>query len=409
MSLKKAITLSFLVHIVFFSVITFRSFSPVQEKESLRVFKLIHVLEDTSVKEKVKITSSLEKKELEKPVKNVEQGKVESQVKKMEKKGEDKSPVEKQTVKAVVKTESTKAAEKALKKPEKTKPVPVKDKTDSFEALAMRQAKRLKSVIDMDAKIPSHQLTRKMSGGDKAVKRTSKIREFAPVAKNPTKNAPMISEERWSVSTNKEILSFDEIFLEEKSEEKSDEPEKKKELRKLEKQEKTIRKSASVNYKPLELENKAEKVQFQISSLKRGMEDTGKKHIDDLDPLFTDFLNDDKTTIIHEVVKKYEGVELSLLEEGSSHTAPRLIRYVAPVYPQIAQERGIAGRVVLKLQVMETGEIEDVIVINENVGSELTRNARMSALHCRLAPVYFDGKPVKAEIQMTIRFTLSSS
>jgi TonB family protein len=100
--------------------------------------------------------------------------------------------------------------------------------------------------------------------------------------------------------------------------------------------------------------------------------------------------------------------EMSIIEQGAGrYSEPRLISYFAPQYPAWAEEKGLFGRVTLKIMVDELGVVTDSLIMESSIAdrrmSDIARNA---SLKWKFARILLDGKPVNAAIRMVINFKL---
>jgi len=91
---------------------------------------------------------------------------------------------------------------------------------------------------------------------------------------------------------------------------------------------------------------------------------------------------------------------------GTINTRPRFIHWVAPSYPPWAERMGKEGKVKLRLEVSDTGKVENVTVVENTAGEVLAAAARETAYQWKLEPVLVDGIPVDVVVYKTIYFIL---
>jgi TonB family protein len=87
---------------------------------------------------------------------------------------------------------------------------------------------------------------------------------------------------------------------------------------------------------------------------------------------------------------------------GGKILPPRLVSSVLPVYPQIAQQAGVTGTVVIETTIDKEGRVVKTKVIS---GPELLRQAAVSALRqWKYEPSKLNGQPISIEIVVSIQF-----
>lgn len=91
---------------------------------------------------------------------------------------------------------------------------------------------------------------------------------------------------------------------------------------------------------------------------------------------------------------------------GTINTRPRFIHWVVPSYPPWAERMGKEGKVRLRLEVSDTGKVENVTVVENTAGEVLAGAARETAYQWKLEPVLVDGVPVDVVVYKTIYFIL---
>ena len=87
---------------------------------------------------------------------------------------------------------------------------------------------------------------------------------------------------------------------------------------------------------------------------------------------------------------------------GGQIQAPRKLRHVAPVYPQIAQQARVTGTVILEAVLSPTGAVSDVKVLRS---VPLLDQAAVDAVRqWSYAPTLLNGTPVSVLMTVTVRF-----
>ena len=81
-----------------------------------------------------------------------------------------------------------------------------------------------------------------------------------------------------------------------------------------------------------------------------------------------------------------------------------LIRGVTPVYPQQARTARLEGDVVLSALIVEDGSVHDLTVVRGQ--PTLARAAVQAVRHWRYKPYQLNGKPVKMNTTITVKFKL---
>src|SRR5262249_58176779 len=91
---------------------------------------------------------------------------------------------------------------------------------------------------------------------------------------------------------------------------------------------------------------------------------------------------------------------------GSSGVVPELkIRDVKPVYPPLARQARIQGKVVLQAQISKDGAIENLQLIS---GHPMLAPAAIEAVkQWRFKPYLLNGEPVEVDTQVEVNFTLA--
>jgi TonB family protein len=83
---------------------------------------------------------------------------------------------------------------------------------------------------------------------------------------------------------------------------------------------------------------------------------------------------------------------------------PQRIKYVAPVYPAVAQAAHIQGAVVVEATIGPSGNVEDVKIVRSN---PLLDHAALDAVRqWQFAPTRLNGAPVPVVMTVTVNFSL---
>jgi protein TonB len=83
---------------------------------------------------------------------------------------------------------------------------------------------------------------------------------------------------------------------------------------------------------------------------------------------------------------------------------PRKLRYVAPVYPALAQQIGLQGKVVLECTIDTRGRVVNASVVE---GNPLLNDAAKAAVEQWLyTPTLLSGVPVPVLLQVSVTFTM---
>ncbi len=84
---------------------------------------------------------------------------------------------------------------------------------------------------------------------------------------------------------------------------------------------------------------------------------------------------------------------------------PRLLKKVVPIYPQEAQDQGLAGDVVLKALINEAGDVTNLEVV-QGVHRLLDEAAAAAIKQWKYRPWIVNGKPHPLEVSLKISFRL---
>ena len=88
-----------------------------------------------------------------------------------------------------------------------------------------------------------------------------------------------------------------------------------------------------------------------------------------------------------------------------SVSGPAFSKQALPVYPPQARRRGKEGRVLLRLNLSETGKLIKVEVL-EDPGYGFSEAAQEAVRNSSFSPAHHNGKPVAVRTTLPIRFTL---
>lgn len=83
----------------------------------------------------------------------------------------------------------------------------------------------------------------------------------------------------------------------------------------------------------------------------------------------------------------------------------RVVRRVAPEYPQFALDSGVSGWVEMEFSVAKDGSVRDVKVIESEPGRTFDAAAVAAMRRYRYEPVIRDGEPVEVRARLRMRFT----
>jgi periplasmic protein TonB len=86
--------------------------------------------------------------------------------------------------------------------------------------------------------------------------------------------------------------------------------------------------------------------------------------------------------------------------------APVLIRFVNPVYPDLARQAGIEGTVLLDVLVGDDGKVIEATVAQSDVTTAMEKAAEQAAMQFLFKPAKQRTVPVEAHIAVPIRFKL---
>ena len=99
------------------------------------------------------------------------------------------------------------------------------------------------------------------------------------------------------------------------------------------------------------------------------------------------------------IVEEEEILDYMMVEEK-----PKIIKRVAPEYPQVALKAGIEGTVVIKVLIDKDGSIAEATAVR---GKEIFQKAALKAVYqYRFTPARQNDRPVKVYLVMPMRFRL---
>jgi protein TonB len=85
---------------------------------------------------------------------------------------------------------------------------------------------------------------------------------------------------------------------------------------------------------------------------------------------------------------------------------PALVRYVSPVYPELARQAGIEGTVLLSVLVGTDGAVKELGILRSDVTPAMEKAAIAAVRLFEFRPAMQNAKPVKARISIPIIFRL---
>lgn len=113
----------------------------------------------------------------------------------------------------------------------------------------------------------------------------------------------------------------------------------------------------------------------------------------------------DSNSVISKPSGKQKG-EIIETEFGTA-TGPKFLHREIPIYPQMARRLGKEGKVILKLNLNEKGELLNIEVI-ESAQYGFTESAIEAVKKSKFLPATKDGIPVACRAILTIRFVLKN-
>jgi protein TonB len=92
------------------------------------------------------------------------------------------------------------------------------------------------------------------------------------------------------------------------------------------------------------------------------------------------------------------------VEAGGDVAPPKLIKKVAPVYPEDARKEGVEGVVILRVRTDEYGEVQQVKVLKS--APQLDDAAISAVRQWVYEPYVSKGKPTPIVFTVTVKFAL---
>jgi TonB family protein len=83
---------------------------------------------------------------------------------------------------------------------------------------------------------------------------------------------------------------------------------------------------------------------------------------------------------------------------------PRPLKPVEPVYPNDAFLKNIPGRVVVRLFISESGEVEKTLILHAEPPGYFERAVEQAFHAARFTPAMKHGLPVKAQVVLEVRY-----
>ncbi len=94
------------------------------------------------------------------------------------------------------------------------------------------------------------------------------------------------------------------------------------------------------------------------------------------------------------------------VEEAALERQARLSRRVEPVFPQAARERGLSGAVTLELQILPSGQVGNIKLLESNPPGYFESAAMDAAKKWTFEPAMAAGAPVLSVVIQKMRFDL---
>lgn len=85
---------------------------------------------------------------------------------------------------------------------------------------------------------------------------------------------------------------------------------------------------------------------------------------------------------------------------------PKLIKWEKPVYPALARQAGIEGRIVVKVVIDKAGKVIEASVLSSDVTPSMEKSALQAARKCRFEPAKQGSMTVKATVAIPYDFRL---
>ncbi|WP_169513283.1 energy transducer TonB [Geopsychrobacter electrodiphilus] len=100
-------------------------------------------------------------------------------------------------------------------------------------------------------------------------------------------------------------------------------------------------------------------------------------------------------------------MESPLLTHFGAANGPRVLGSIRPVYPLHARRLGREGRVVLRLRLSRTGQLQSAEVV-ESAGYGFDESALAAVRRAKFVPASTNNQPVACEVLLPVRFHLES-
>ena len=104
-----------------------------------------------------------------------------------------------------------------------------------------------------------------------------------------------------------------------------------------------------------------------------------------------------------------QNMEQASLTKETKRAGARALRLVKPVYPMSARRLGHEGTVVLAIRVLDSGRVDDVIVVTSTGHRSLDQAAVRAARRSRYAPAIFGGLSVSSTQHTAFTFRLEDA
>lgn len=94
-------------------------------------------------------------------------------------------------------------------------------------------------------------------------------------------------------------------------------------------------------------------------------------------------------------------------EKTSVDRAAKVLQRVAPEYPSVARNKGIAGEVLVKVRIGTSGAVEDARVEKADPPGLFEESALKAVRAWRFEPAFQKGQPIVSWLQQKIRYELN--
>ena len=96
-----------------------------------------------------------------------------------------------------------------------------------------------------------------------------------------------------------------------------------------------------------------------------------------------------------------------VMDKGSVDTAPKVMKRSPVVYPELARRQGINGFVLMNVLINETGNVEDVEIVESKPEEVFDLKANDTIRRWKFEPATYNGKKVKVWAMQKIVFKLN--